>query len=69
MDEDYQQTLSKSLVSGDRWKIEIGQLSILDQGTSERFIAIMMADVLNQCAPAEVVNQELREDNWGDLGD
>jgi hypothetical protein len=47
MDEDYQHTISKSLVSGDRWNIEIGQLSILDQGTSERFIAIMMADVLN----------------------
>ena len=69
MDENYQQTLSKSLVSGDRWNIEIGQLSILDQGTSERFIALMMADVLNQCTPAEIVSQELREDNWGDLGD
>ncbi len=47
MDDDYQQILSRSLVSGGRWNIEIGQLSILDQGTSERFIALMMADALN----------------------
>ena len=37
-----------------RWNVEIGQLSIMDQGTAERFIAFIMADVLEPESIASV---------------
>jgi hypothetical protein len=52
-----------------RWNIEIGQLSILDQGTSERFIALILNDVLDQSRAAAIGKVEIREDSWADLGD
>ena len=38
--------MSKTELGG-RWNIDIGQLSILDQGTAERFLAVMMNEILD----------------------
>ena len=38
--------MSKAMLGVGRWNVEIGQLSIMDLGTAERFIAFIMADVL-----------------------
>jgi hypothetical protein len=54
---------------GQRWKIDIGQLSILDQGTAERFIAVLMNEVLDSSASAPLLQSDVRDDNWSDLGD
>jgi hypothetical protein len=52
-----------------RWNIEIGQLSVIDSGTAERFIGLLMCDILDQSSTAQYVNVETREDSWADLGD
>ena len=54
-----------------RWNVEIGQLSIMDQGTAERFIAFIMADVLEpeSIASAPPAVQDAREDTWALVGD
>ena len=55
-----------------RWNVEIGQLSIMDLGTAERFIAFIMADVLE---PSSITRsstpavQDVREDIWVEVGD
>lgn len=54
---------------GQRWKIDIGQLSILDQGTAERFIAVLMNEVLDNSSHVPVLQSDVRDDNWSDLGD
>ena len=41
----------------------------MDQGTAERFIALMMNDVLDGSNKAESLLIDVREDNWGELGD
>jgi len=38
--------MNKTTLSG-RWNIEIGQLSILDSGTAERMLALIMNDILD----------------------
>lgn len=60
--------MAKTSLSG-RWNIEIGQLSIMDQGTAERFLALIMNEVIDQSSTAPCAQVELREDNWADLGD
>ena len=45
-DPEYLETMSKAMLGVGRWNVEIGQLSIMDLGTAERFIAFIMADVL-----------------------
>jgi hypothetical protein len=44
-------------------------LSILDQGTAERFIAVLMNEVLDNSINAHVLLSDVRDDNWSDLGD
>jgi hypothetical protein len=44
-------------------------LSILDQGTAERFIAVLMNEVLDNSINAHVQLSDVRDDNWSDLGD
>lgn len=43
----------------------------MDQGTAERFISLMMADVLDHSNIAEIppIIEDVREDHWQDLGD
>lgn len=70
-DPEYLETLSKAMLGVGRWNVEIGQLSIMDQGTAERFIAFIMADVLEpafiyQNAP---LVSDMREDTWNEVGD